>query len=468
MPCQGSLCKVGRLVAVVRPALLVLCALATCCPAQAASYTVGPDAPYGRINDALMSAKNGDTVVVLPGRYEESLYLDKGIVLRGEGLPVVRGPRKGPVITVAADGVLVSGVQVEGSGNDMMHLDAGITVEADHCELRSCVLRDNLFGIYVKGAKHAIIEGCLIEGQRELEIGSRGAGIQFYDSHYCVVRNCEVSFVRDGVYFDHADNISVQDSDFYNLRYGVHYMYCEDNTFYGNTFRDSVAGVAIMYTRNVIFSDNVIINNRLGYNAFGLLLQACEDSLAERNVLINNTCGIFMENSRRNVLRKNLIAYNDSGIVMFGNCDSNDFSRNDYIENLTTLLANGKPRANWNADGRGSYYSNYRGYDADGDGIGDSPHKLQDAFQYLTGGHPILRLYLSSAAADSMVLAEQSFPVLPSSPYYDELPSMAPVSGCKLLERGRLGGLERSNPLVAASAGFMLLGLGLFGWRMWQ
>jgi nitrous oxidase accessory protein len=59
----------------------------------------------------------------------------------------------------------------------------------------------------------------------------------------------------------------------------------------------------------------------------------------------------------------------------------------------------------WSADGRGNYWSRYRGFDFDGDGIGEAPHPLVGAFERLEGANPAARIFLQSPAAAGLELA---------------------------------------------------------------
>lgn len=423
---------------------------------SAAELRVGPGAQFASPGAALAAAVDGDVILIAPGEYIGSIMIDKSVTLRGEGYPQIVCERLGSTITMAADGAQLEGLAISGSGRDMMHSDAGIHVTADNVHVKDCILTDNLFGVMFRIIENAIVEDCTIRGRAEEGIGSRGAGFHLYDSHNCIIRNNDVKTVRDGVYFDHSNYNVVEDNRFAELRYGVHYMYCESNEFYRNVFRDSVAGAAIMYTNNVQFSDNLILNNRLGHNAFGLLFQSCYDCTAERNVIVNNTCGFFLEQAENTIIRNNLVAYNDVGAVVFGSSIDTTFEHNDFIQNIATLRTIGRSDMDWGGAGGGNYYSDYEGYDLDGDGLGDVPHKLQDAFEHLTGNHPLLKLYLSSAAADALVLAERSFPVLPHSDVLDPEPSTHPVSGVRLqLEPG-----DKASPRGSLA----LAALALLGW----
>ena len=59
----------------------------------------------------------------------------------------------------------------------------------------------------------------------------------------------------------------------------------------------------------------------------------------------------------------------------------------------------------WTIDGRGNFWSRYKGFDFDGDGIGDAPHSLVGAFERFEGANPAARLFLQSPSALGLDLA---------------------------------------------------------------
>jgi nitrous oxidase accessory protein len=413
-------------------AALLVAALAFAGPSAADTLRVGPDAPFTTVGAALLAAAPGDRIEVAAGVYHETLSVDVPVELVGLGEPEIAGAGEGDVVGVVADDVTVRGFAIRGSGQEMMRSNAGIKVFGDRARIAGNRIFDNLFGVYLDGARQAVIEDNEITGRREVDIGRRGAGVHLYASDHNRMSGNRVSFVRDGVYFDHSDFNTVADNTFHHLRYGVHYMYCSDNRFFRNVFRDSLAGVAIMYTERVTFNDNLILHNRAGYHAFGLLMKDALDSVAEGNAIVGNTSGVFLDSSHRNRFVRNLVAHNDVGVVLYASSLENSFADNDFVGNLATLHTVGKASADWNPSGHGNHYSDYAGYDLDGDGRGDVPHRLQDAFEVLEGNHPLLRLFLSSAAADALAAAERSFPLVPSSEQVDSAPAMRPVSGVEV------------------------------------
>jgi nitrous oxidase accessory protein len=105
------------------------------------------------------------------------------------------------------------------------------------------------------------------------------------------------------------------------------------------------------------------------------------------------------------------------------------FEKNNVIENLSPLEVIGSHTDNlWNGTAAGNFWSDYDGFDLDGDGVGDTPYKIQNIFEHLEAGMPLLRLYLLSPAAQSLEVAERGIPVLQREQETDRFPLMKPVA----------------------------------------
>jgi nitrous oxidase accessory protein len=102
----------------------------------------------------------------------------------------------------------------------------------------------------------------------------------------------------------------------------------------------------------------------------------------------------------------NIFRANDTAATLFSSAERNAFSGNQFVDNWSDLVLNGRDSGTrWTVDGRGNYWSRYRGFDFDGDGIGDAPHRLVGAFERLEGGNPAARIFLQSPAAAGLDLA---------------------------------------------------------------
>ena len=85
--------------------------------------------PGERIQAAIDAAQSGETIEVSSGTYQESLVIDRSLILKGNGsggdLPRVES-ENGPAITIKANGVVVEGLWAKSASG--WTEDAGILV----------------------------------------------------------------------------------------------------------------------------------------------------------------------------------------------------------------------------------------------------------------------------------------------------------------------------------------------------
>ncbi|HZS08017.1 MAG TPA: nitrous oxide reductase family maturation protein NosD [Blastocatellia bacterium] len=403
--------------------LLILALAAWGDEASAEVLTVGQSpARFQSVQAAISAAQPGDTIQVQPGTYVGQLVLDRQLSLEGIGKPILRGAGHGSVVVVTADHCTVRGFVIEHCGNSLQDEDSGLLLKSGDNLVEDNELRDVLYGIYLYHAPRNTIRRNAIRGRRELEAGERGAGLHLWNSADNLLEENTITEARDGMYIQTSPGNTVRRNRVSRLRYGLHYMNSDDNRFEENVFSDNVAGAAIMYSRRIELRRNAFTHNR-GFSSFGVLFQDCDEITAEDNYIIDNATGIFMEALRKSCFRRNVIAQNDLALQIYGSSDRNLFAGNNFIENLSPLYLVGKgSTTKWQENGRGNYWGDYDGYDLDGDGIGDVAHKVQNVFEYLEGNYPRLRLYLSSAAAQSLATAERTFPIFKGSSETDTAP----------------------------------------------
>ena len=179
-----------------------------------------------------------------------------------------------------------------------------------------------------------------------------------------------------------------------------------------------------MYSKRIRFRHNAFLHNR-GFASYGILFQSDDNCVAEENIIADNVVGVFMEALAQSTFRHNLIAGNDTALKVFSSATGNLFEMNDVVENLSPIEVIGSRTSNqWNGPGAGNYWSDYEGFDLNGDGIGDVPYRIQNIFEHLEAEMPMLRLYWFSPAAQSLALAERGFPVLQRDQETDNKPLM--------------------------------------------
>lgn len=389
-------------------------------PAFAREWLVSPG---NSIAAAIQAAQRGDTVKVERGYYAERLIIDKPLVLTGVGRPTLSGGNSGDVIRVKAADVSIEGFIIRDSGADLGAQNAGIYIEpgSDRVVIRGNVLVYNLFGAWIQKVKDPQVIDNIITGKRDLASAQRGNGIQLYNTSGARIIGNNISFTRDGLYVDISHHALFRGNRLHHLRYGTHYMNSNDNVLEDNDSYRNRGGIALMEVRN-----QIVRNNRAwGNSDHGIMLRTIQDSVVEGNVVAGNMRGFFVYDAEYNTLRNNLVIGNHVGVHLWAGSIHNQVDGNDFIQNRDQIRYVAAKDELWGQQ-RGNYWSNYLGWDQNGDGFGDIPYEASDLVDRLTWRHPFMKLLLMSPAVQTLRVVARQFPVLRSPSVVDKRPHMRP------------------------------------------
>lgn len=428
------------------------------------------------VQEALEKASPGDTIRVYPGIYHGNIHIrTNGIVLEGIDRPVIQGDETGNAVTLEANNVTLKGFLIRGGGRDLLKDDSGIKfVKAKECLVTDNRLEDNLYGMYLSQSEKCVITYNIIRGRSYDSEEDRGNGIHTWDSPFNRIEHNDIADARDGFYISFSDFCSIDHNKIHKTRYGLHYMYSNDNSFSYNTLIDNVAGAAVMYAKRMKFSGNVFAHNR-GFRAYGVLWQDVRHSNCFDNLVFDNTIGLYFDQAGMSNVYRNLVISNDVASIILENSESNTIFENNFVNNLSLLRLRGGTQAGRNnlfyKDGKGNYWSDYRGYDLDGDGIGDQPYKLEGIFDALEAQIPELRLFLFSPLTAALELAEKAFPIIEVAiTAEDKFPLMKPVEitgpPVEAITKSRVAVAKGSERVFVGLFSLALLGWGLL--KMWK
>lgn len=389
---------------------------------QAAEHSVS----HGQsIAAVIEQAAPGDTVLVQRGFYPAHLVITKRLHLKGIGRPKLDGGNTGDVIRIKSPDVVIEGFIVSNSGNDLTAQNAGIYLEpgSDRAVIRDNTISYTLFGLWIEKSKDVQVSGNNITGMRDLASAQRGNGIQLYNSHGAKVVNNHISFTRDGIYVDLTNQALFRGNRLHHLRYGTHYMNSNDNVWEGNETYRNRGGLALMEVRH-----QTVRNNRAwGNSDHGIMLRTIVDSVVESNVVAANSRGFFIYDAEHNVLRNNLIVNNHVGVHLWAGSIHNEVDGNDLIQNRQQIKYVATRDELW-GEKTGNYWSNYIGWDRNGDGIGDVPYEANDMVDQLTWKYPVAKLLLNSPAVQTLRLVARQFPLLRATSIVDRHPRMQPFN----------------------------------------
>ena len=372
---------------------------------------------------AVKAAAPGDVIEVARGMYHVNLLIDKPLTLRGIDRPTLSGGNQGDTIRVTAPDVVIEGLIVRDSGDSLKDQNAGIYLYpgAHRAVVRRCDLTYNLFGLWIEKADDVLIEENLITGKREYASSQRGNGIQLYNTKGARIYRNNISFVRDALYVDVSHHAVFKGNKLHRSRYGTHYMNSYYNLWEDNDTYYNRGGLALMEVR-----EQTVRNNRAwGNSDHGIMLRTLQDSVIENNIVAGNNRGFFIYDVEYIKLNNNLVVDNTVGVHLAAGSKNNEVEGNDFISNREQVRYVGARDERWGAKS-GNHWSNYLGWDRDGDGTGDVPYEANDMVDRLTWRHPSVKLLLASPAVQALRLVGRQFPVLRVPSVVDPKPRMQP------------------------------------------
>ena len=388
----------------------------------AVAATVPPG--RGTLQDAVSAARSGAELVLVSGRYEGSVHIDRPLALRGVAGAVIDGGGSGRVLTVDAPDVIVEGVTVIGSGLDLSTEDSGVFVTAngDRAQILGNTLDRNLIGVYLKGPEDAEVRDNVVEGRADLRMNERGNGVQLWNTPGSVVAGNELRYGRDGIFVTTSRHNRFIGNRFRDLRFAIHYMYTNFGEVSGNHSAGNHIGYAIMFSHHLQVTGNVSAGDR----DRGILLNYANGSeIAGNRVLDGPEKCVFIYNANMNRIHGNLFQGCDIGVHFTAGSEGNEIHGNAFAGSRTQVKYVGTRHVEWSRDGAGNYWSDNAAFDLDGDGIADRPYRPNGLVDHVMWRHPRAKLLLGSPAVHVLRWAQSAFPGLHPGGVTDSAPLMA-------------------------------------------
>lgn len=386
------------------------------------------------LQERIARAEPGATIVIEGGVHEGPIAIRGPLTVIGRNHPVVDGGGVGSVVTIEGDNVVFTGFTIRNSGRQVTEEAAGIKAVGSGHRIADNTISDVYFGIHVGGGSGFDVENNTVSPGTTR--GARpGHGVSVWHARQSRVAGNRISQARDGVYLSFTEGIVVSKNDVSGCRYGLHSMSSLDARFVENTVRDNLLGAALMQSDRLVLTRNRVEDHRQGSAAYGVLLKDIGDLVAEDNVIVSNRVGIYAEGvplqpSRAAIVRRNVIAGNEVGLALQSTA-ALTIAGNRIADNLTDVRALGRQLSHgmrWSEAGRGNSWSRYRGYDADGNGIGDLPHQADSTMDALLRRSPFTQAFLYTPAHLAIEAAARMFPLYRQAPLLvDPHPLMTPA-----------------------------------------
>lgn len=423
----------------------------------------GTSAPLriGRIGAMIAAAGPGQTVRVPAGVYDEHLRIDKPIVLLAEGRVVIDGGGQGDIVEITSPDVTLRGFVIRNTGTDLDRENAAVRAMAPRVRIEDNVLEDVLFGIDLRESPDSVVKGNRIGG-KALDVARRGDGLRLWRCDRALVEENTIHDGRDAILW-YSTGVVVRRNHGHDCRYGLHLMFSDDVTITENRFSRNSVGVYLMYSTGVELSGNRLVRNR-GPSGYGIGLKETDRFTVRDNLIVGNRTGVYIDGSpftdaQPGVFSGNTFAYNDVGMMFLPSARGNELTENNFIDNIDQIAVAGRGGLDanrfWKGD-RGNFWSDYTGYDQNGDGVGDFVHESHTLFENLMDREPALRLFLFSPAQQAVEFVGRALPaVRPEPKFTDEVPLMRAV-------RVACAGTDEAAPvgwLAASAVGLLAMGL---------
>lgn len=298
-----------------------------------AALNVGSGDQYTSITAAVNAAQSGDTITISAGTYSENVVVTKSVTIKaaspGSTVVTASDPSK-DVFVVQAANVRIEGLTITGAtGASGIHVDhnsacvmSDISAHgndraiyldgATNCEVSSSNLADNGYGVYCDNASNNTISSIVATGEQ-------GNG----------------KALGDGIYMYYSDANTINHSNLSaNHVYGISLYHSSGNTITNNSILNNQdIGVRLRESNNNTLTFNTISGN---VNLGVLSITETGDKIYLNNFISQpNTVSEAVENSLSSPQQ---LFYTFGGAIHHG-----------YM---------------------GNYYSDYKGSDVNGTGVG--------------------------------------------------------------------------------------------------
>jgi nitrous oxidase accessory protein len=363
------------------------------------------------LQDLIDETPPNGILVPPPGVYIGSISLDFPITIDGQGEVTIDAGGKGSVVYMDTDGATLKNLHLTNSGSSHNDLDAAVQVRGNFNVVKDCVIDDCLFGIDLQQAEHTIITRNTITS-KPFELGQRGDGIRMWYSFHNKIQDNVCENVRDTVVWYSAEN-EITGNRSSGSRYSLHFMYSRFNLVENNWYYGNAVGIFLMYSDGVVVRNNHILH-AAGPTGVGMGFKETSDLLIENNEILYCASGLYIDVSpfqpdTTNRFLNNTIAYNGIGIRFLNDWPGNIFHDNQIADNMTQVVVGGRDSANRN-EWLGNYWSDYQGFDRNGDGVGDTPYEVYAFADRIWKDSPYAQFFKGSPLLETLDFLERLAP----------------------------------------------------------
>ena len=232
-------------------------------------------------------------------------------------------------------------------------------------------------------------------------------GVVCINCNNCTIQNCNITGHYYAIWLYNSSDMTVTQNNLTeNNLPGTLQLYLSDNnTLSKNLFRANFYAIKLLNSSHNNIVENTIINgpteaiaffdaskhntvtgNNLSNNRGGIWFQHptahTEECYSNYNLITKNVIngckdwGMLLGPTAKNTFTENNITNNGQGVCLYTKENTNIFYLNNFENN--TVQVNTKSAAIWSQGSKGNFWSDYKGKDNNGDGIGDTPYIIDE------------------------------------------------------------------------------------------
>jgi nitrous oxidase accessory protein len=335
----------------------------------------------GVLQRAIDRAEPGAVIELGSGVIEDQITIDKALTLKGAGAKtILKGPGHGTVVTIRSSHVRLEGLRIQGSGHRRERLDAAVKMDGvSDVAVKRCTIEESLFGIVAERSSDLKFEENSIRSFPEKVVDNRGDFIRLWGSRNVTVRGNRLERGRD-LSVTRSRNVLIADNRIRNARYGILAAMDSNLSALDNRIRNVYAGVFIQGGRDLNISGNILFDTRTPTGT-GVLIAHGRNIHIHNNLLMACAQAFYIDASpvemeMRRYLVHNAVVDNITALHFHAALRNNTIRDNDFFGNLHDVERDIPKAKREHNDIAMNYWDRYRGFDRDGDGIGDTPYRV--------------------------------------------------------------------------------------------
>ena len=312
--------------------------------------------PYKHISDGVSNATEGDTIYVYSGIYNETLTVNKSIIIEGENKSstIIDGMYEEIIVHITVDAVNITNFTVRNSGG--YKDNAGIKIDSSNNSITNCIFYRTKTSIYLNNAFNNEINNC--------NFHTNGEGVFLKSSVHNTVKDCQFYHNAIGIHIQDTHQTEIFNSYahtngigfFCNASSGIEIVRCAvcDNN-------DNQGGIILHGSSHINITNCNICHNGVGVK----IRNSSLISIVECNLSFNTHFTIYLRAYSRDVTISNCNITNNfrHGIYMLDNSNCKVVDSNIYGNSIDGVYASKSicnARYNWWGGITGPIFTGFR------------------------------------------------------------------------------------------------------------